>query len=202
MNELITNEWYEALVTDCKAIITEVEFTSRWALVEGYWKLGERIETDENFKKAAKGNLTSLQGLAKNLDVSDRTIYYARQAYNKYPELGELPEGKNLSWNKLITKYLPEPKKEKTPELPKGKYQVIYADPPWDIGSMVLDKWESPLEDKYPTMTREELLKLPIQDLSADDCVCFMWATIINFAASFGTFKCVGFPISYNNNFE
>ena len=28
MNELITNEWYEALVTDCKAIITEADFTS------------------------------------------------------------------------------------------------------------------------------------------------------------------------------
>jgi len=31
-----------------------------------------------------------------------------------------------------------------TPPLPEGKFNVIYADPPWDIGSMVLEKWESP----------------------------------------------------------
>jgi N6-adenosine-specific RNA methylase IME4 len=65
-----------------------------------------------------------------------------------------------------------------TPKLPDGKYNVIYADPPWDIGSMVLDKWESPLEDKYPTMTEEELQKLDVPKLSADNCVLFMWTTL------------------------
>ena len=63
-------------------------------------------------------------------------------------------------------------------EPPKGKYAVIYADPPWDIGSMVLDKWDSPIEEKYPTMTLDELKGLKIEDLSADDCVCFMWTTL------------------------
>lgn len=32
---LIKQDWYSELVNDCKAIITEAVFTSRWALVEG-----------------------------------------------------------------------------------------------------------------------------------------------------------------------
>ena len=44
--QLQTN-WYQDLVEECKAIITEAVFTSRWALVEGYWNLGKRI-TEEN----------------------------------------------------------------------------------------------------------------------------------------------------------
>jgi N6-adenosine-specific RNA methylase IME4 len=43
---------------------------------------------------------------------------------------------------------------------------------------MVLEKWESPLEDKYPTMTEEQLKTLDIENLSAEDSVCFMWTTL------------------------
>lgn len=100
-------EWYLALVEECKAIITEAVFNSRWALVEGYHQLGERIVMDENYQKAAKGNLSSWQGLAKNIGISDRTIRYAIQFYEKYPRLDTVPEGKNITWNKIITKYLP-----------------------------------------------------------------------------------------------
>lgn len=64
-----------------------------------------------------------------------------------------------------------------TPIIPKGTYSVLYADPPWDIGSMVLDKWVSPLDDKYPTMTPEELTNMELPKF-ADDCVCFMWTTL------------------------
>ena len=54
----------------------------RWALVEGYWLLGQRIRDDENVKKFSKGSYEDcLQGLANNLDISTRTIYYAIQAY-------------------------------------------------------------------------------------------------------------------------
>jgi N6-adenosine-specific RNA methylase IME4 len=61
--------------------------------------------------------------------------------------------------------------------LPKNKYQVIYADPPWPVESMVLDKWESPLDDKYPTMAIEEIELLDIEDLASDDCALFLWTT-------------------------
>ena len=57
------------------------------------------------------------------------------------------------------------------------KYKVIYADPPWDIKSMVLDKWSSPLSDKYSTMSLDEIKNIPIKDVTADDCSLFLWVT-------------------------
>ena len=87
MNELTQNEWYQALVEECKDIITEAVFTSRWALVEGYWLLGQRIREDNNIDWHAKGSYTYLQDLANNLKISTRTLHYALQAYDKYPSL-------------------------------------------------------------------------------------------------------------------
>ena len=176
---LANQEWYSNLVEECKAIITEAIFTSRWALVEGYWNIGKLIREQYKTHKEIYGKKIA-QDLAESIGISERTINYACAAYDKYPDLGQMPEGKNISWNKLVTKYLPAPKEKELPlpEAPKGKYNVIYADPPWDIGSMVLEKWESPLEDKYPTMTEEELKLLDIPSLSADDSVCFMWTTL------------------------
>ena len=78
MNEISKNKWYEDLIEDCKNIITEAIFTSRWALVEGYHQLGERIVTDENYQKAAKGNLSSLSDLSKNIGIGERNLYRAR----------------------------------------------------------------------------------------------------------------------------
>jgi len=64
-----------------------------------------------------------------------------------------------------------------TPPIPEGKYSVIYADPPWPVGSMVLDKWESPIDDKYPTMSIDEIAELPVADIAAEECSLFLWTT-------------------------
>ncbi len=58
-------------------------------------------------------------------------------------------------------------------------YDVIYADPPWNIGSYAnMEKWPTQLEDKYPTMTEKELEELDVLSLCAEDCICFMWTTL------------------------
>jgi len=167
MSELTTQDWYKILLEDLKKLAFKGISIIKW-------QIGDRILADfDKFGNPKYGD-KRVEGLAKDLDVSSQDIWFCLAYRRKFSNALE-----NVSWREII-KQLPEPKKEKgkTPELPKGKYQVIYADPPWDIGSMVLDKWESPLADKYPTMTREELLELPIQNLTADDCVCFMWATL------------------------
>ena len=173
--EVIENDWYTSLVDDCKAIITEAVFISRWSLVEGYHQLGERIVTDKNYREHAKGNKSSVQGLARNLNTSERTLYYAMQFYEKYPDLDMVPEGKNISWNKIITKYLPKPKTE-TPTLPDGKYNIIYADPPWKYSDKLIEGYGA-ADHHYPQMTIEELCQLPVQDLAGDNSVLFVWVT-------------------------
>lgn len=121
--DLITNEHYQLLVEDCKAIVIEHEFISRWALVEGYHALGERIVNDIEYQKHAKGNEAFLASLADKLrGVSTRTLYNAIRFYKKYPILNDVPEGKNISWAKIVSKYLPE----RTEKEEKNEYQRIF----------------------------------------------------------------------------
>ncbi len=108
---LKSEEWYQELIDECQTIIAEAVFTSRWALVAGYHLLGERIVDDSNYKKWEQNKAGRvLQGFAKDIGISERTLYYAIQFYNKYPELDRVPEGKNITWNKIITRYLPQVK--------------------------------------------------------------------------------------------
>lgn len=53
------------------------------------------------------------------------------------------------------------------------KYSIIYADPPWryDFSKDNADK----IENHYPTMTVEDICKLPIP--SAENSVLYLWAT-------------------------
>ena len=64
------------------------------------------------------------------------------------------------------------PEREQRP-LPEGKYNIIYADPPWQY-------FEGGFKNQsqhYPTMTIDKLSELSVEDLAADDCILFLWAT-------------------------
>ena len=73
-----------------------------------------------------------------------------------------------------------EERKIETPPLPKGKYQVIYADPPWDYP---LAKSRKRVDEHYPTLDLEELKNLKdetgrhVSEIAADNCTLFLWAT-------------------------
>jgi len=78
------------------------------------------------------------------------------------------------------------------PDLPAKKYDIIYADPPWDYGGkMQFDKSSKSADQidlsrnifissanfKYPTLKTKELKKIPIYEIASDDCLLFMWVT-------------------------
>ena len=84
------------------------------------------------------------------------------------------------------------PLEEIYPKLPDKKYQVIYADPPWDYGGkMQYDKttikdknvgfkkkiFLSSAAFKYPTLKIKELKQLDVNSIAADDCILFLWTT-------------------------
>ena len=84
------------------------------------------------------------------------------------------------------------PLKDIFPALPNKKYQVIYADPPWDYGGkMQYDKSTIKSENidfkrdifissasfKYPTLKLSELKQLDVKSISDDSCILFMWTT-------------------------
>lgn len=60
---------------------------------------------------------------------------------------------------------------------PRDRYDVIYADPPWNF-----DNYSELGEDRnakawYDCMSFEDLQALPVADLAAPDCSLFMWVT-------------------------
>ena len=106
-NTITESFWYNQLIEDCRDLITEVEFTSRWTLVEGYHSLGSRIlQENENFERAKIYGQGICNAIAESLGKRPRTIYYAIQFAKEYPDLNLLPEGKNTSWHHIINKYL------------------------------------------------------------------------------------------------
>ena len=58
--------------------------------------------------------------------------------------------------------------------LPDGKYSVVYADPPWQYSNSGFD---SSAENHYPTMPVDEICNIPIQPMTTDTTVLFLWAT-------------------------
>lgn len=130
----------------------------------------------------------------KNVSQSIKPSARAEQlSYTHHREVASLPpEKQELFLNKAVEDKLSvrdlrnEIKKEKRnddarhqSELPKQKFQVIYADPPWSYN----DKCDSGaiqsggVDKHYPTMSINEICELPISDLAEDDSVLFLWTT-------------------------
>ena len=59
------------------------------------------------------------------------------------------------------------------------KYQIIYADPPWNFGNRMyssnhLDHHRD-ITRAYPVLKTEDICSLPINNILDDNAVCFMW---------------------------
>jgi N6-adenosine-specific RNA methylase IME4 len=60
-------------------------------------------------------------------------------------------------------------------KFPNKLYKVIYADPPWKYSSR---KYQDngrnflKLEKQYNTMKIQDIMKLPVKQISDEDCAC------------------------------
>lgn len=61
------------------------------------------------------------------------------------------------------------------PAAPEGKYQVLYADPPWRYEHSKTESRD--IENQYPTMSLQEICDLPVSDVTDDDAALFLWTT-------------------------
>jgi len=59
-------------------------------------------------------------------------------------------------------------------KLPKKKYGLIYADPPWKHRDKA-KAGNRGAESKYSVMNLDDLCALPVKDIAADDCLLAMW---------------------------
>ena len=56
-------------------------------------------------------------------------------------------------------------------------WSVIYADPPWKFDNRSEKGEDRNANQHYPTMSIEEMMVMPVQDLAAPDCVLAIWVT-------------------------
>lgn len=68
------------------------------------------------------------------------------------------------------------------PPLPKRKYAIIYADPPWDYKGQKQHAGKGKGDtggaaSHYATVKLEDLKRLRVDRIAADNCLLFMWAT-------------------------
>lgn len=87
-------------------------------------------------------------------------------------EKGEIPVRQQVL--RAIQANKPKPE---TPPLPKGKYSVIYADPPWKYGDEQDTDKLGGATKHYPLMSIDELCDLGVSAIAADNAVLFMWVT-------------------------
>jgi N6-adenosine-specific RNA methylase IME4 len=72
------------------------------------------------------------------------------------------------------------------------KYNIIYADPPWNYNDK---RNNDPAYGAmtYDTMKLHELKELPVQNITEDNCMLFMWATFPNLPDALELMKAWGF---------
>jgi N6-adenosine-specific RNA methylase IME4 len=111
---------------------------------------------------------------AKRAGVCPRTVQDARTVREGNPVLfaavkaGEIPAHRaaQVVRRERLLAELPA-----APPLPEGPYELIYADPPWQLGNPEADY--AP-ENYYPTLAFEEIKALAVP--SAADACLFLWA--------------------------
>ena len=81
---------------------------------------------------------------------------------------------------------------------PNKKYNIIYADPPWNYGNTknLNGKFWGIAEKHYSTMKLQEIKSLNISSISDENCYFFMWTTSPFLQKSFEVIKSWGFKYS------
>lgn len=145
---------------------------------------------------------TTNRELGKVAGVSESQIKKYRKVKNKASketlkkiEDGELTIG--AAYHQIEREDLKADLTNKIPDLPTGKYRVIYADPPWKYGDTMsgLDEYGYGIaaEKHYITMSIDELCFMPINEKTEKDAVLFLWTTSPMLEDAFKVIKAWGF---------
>ncbi len=157
--------------------------SSAKALGVGIGTINRDLEVVPNGTKQAKKNDKNQQN--ENVFVPNGT---SSPLSLPGREAAKAAEGKALN---LAINSKPR-ESEPIPILPKNKYQVILADPPWKYPH-TQEFYGQDVEKHYKTLTIEELCTMPIKNMAADDCVLYLWTTSPLLEKAFEVIKAWGF---------
>ena len=148
-------------------------------LVDSDINIAQPVGRSKTFECKKRGRGT-LGEIAKKAGVSHTTAeqYDTIQRKGSEEQKAEVAEGKS-SIKKVYTQIQKAERleKNKAAEWPKGKYRVIYADPPWHYGDERSGGNHGGAVDHYNTMSINELKNMPLSSLTEDNAVLFLWAT-------------------------
>jgi N6-adenosine-specific RNA methylase IME4 len=75
--------------------------------------------------------------------------------------------------------------------LPRGPFQVLYADPPWQFEFSETDS--RALSNQYPVMDLEAICTMPVAEVMADDSILFLWVPSAKLEEGFDVVRCWGY---------
>ncbi len=125
----------------------------------------------------------------RTLKKAEEIVTAAEQNPQKYQPILDKINSKEMSIDygyKMINRSESHTK-ENIPELPKGEYDIILADPPW---SYDINTRGSP-DEHYDVMTNDDIYNLKIP--STDNCILFLWATAPKLQEALKTIENWGF---------
>lgn len=77
---------------------------------------------------------------------------------------------------------------------PTKQYDVLYADPPWDVKKIIRKSRPNQKENlDYPTMSLHEIKSMPVIEISKENSVLFLWTTHAFLPHAFDVMKSWGF---------
>lgn len=85
--------------------------------------------------------------------------------------------------------------------LPPKKYNIIYADPPWEFSSKQGFSTKKgmevcqfiPLAQHYQTQSKEWIKTLPVSQIAAENAALFLWSTDAHIKEAIEVMECWGF---------
>ena len=162
---------------------------------------GEKHPKEEVVPKSEQPLETgkAIEIVAKKVGVGKDTLWKAK----KIKEKAEENENVKKLWDKAISgkktinavyKKVLESERPATPSMPKDKYNVIYADPPWKYEFSVSST--RAIETKYSTLTTDEICN--IIPPATNDAILFLWTPAPKLEDGLKVMKVWGF--SYKTN--
>ena len=144
--------------------------------------------------------------LVQAVESGEIAVSAAVAIVNEPPELqNEVVERIHSEEVKTVKQAVRQINKENKKEPPpiKGKYRVIYADPPWEYGNsgIIGNDNYGHAERHYPSMSIQELCKMgeKIKEITEKNAVLFMWVTSPLLEECFPVIKSWGFK--YKSSF-
>ena len=137
--------------------------------VKSKWLQGQIILKNRSNKRRQEW----ARALSFGIGEIDRMVKFAKD-YPEYSHVMRVFKGKN--WYEISKELWEHKPKSPIVPLPEGKYNIIYADPPWKY-------WEGGdknQEQHYDTLEFSDIrdrIGEEVKKISADNCILFLWIT-------------------------